>query len=84
MRVRAAAELGAEHLRAVVEHHLAVHERTLATYREIEARDFPGGDSDVRSALLHLVLRHGIETEEASARWCREILEVVDGAALRR
>lgn len=84
VRVRAAAELGPEHLRAVVEHHLAVHERALATYREIEARDFPGADPDVRSALLHLVLRRGIETEEASARWCREVLEVVDGGALRR
>lgn len=84
VRVRAAAALGPEYVRAVVEHHLAAHERALATYREIEARDFPGPDPDAGTALLHLVLRRGIETEDASARWCREVLAVVSGPTVRR
>jgi len=78
VRVRAAASLGAAQVRQTVAHHLAAHERALLTYQEIEARDFAGDEPTSETALLHLVLRRGIETEESWVRWCREVLDVVD------
>jgi DNA-binding PadR family transcriptional regulator len=79
VRVRAAGALGAPHVRDAVAHHLAVHEQTLRTYREIEARDFAADDPSPAAALLHVVLRGGIEVEETWVRWCREVLDLVDG-----
>ncbi|MBF6193855.1 MULTISPECIES: PadR family transcriptional regulator [Nocardia] len=78
IRLRAAAATGDfEGVRAVVTHHLDVHERTLATYREIEERDFSavGDDAD---AMRHLVLKAGLGTERAWADWCREVIEALD------
>ncbi|MGV9974971.1 PadR family transcriptional regulator [Nocardia beijingensis] len=78
IRLRAAAATGDfEGVREVVTHHLDVHERTLATYREIQARDFSdvGGDAD---AMRHLVLKAGLGTERAWVDWCREVIEALD------
>ncbi|BBX83009.1 PadR family transcriptional regulator [Mycolicibacterium aubagnense] len=81
VRVRAAAALGETGaVRAVIAHHLASHQATLANYREIDARDFaaPVADADV---LRHLVLKAGLRTEQAWVDWCREALDVLDRLA---
>jgi DNA-binding PadR family transcriptional regulator len=78
IRVRAAAATGEiAGLRPVIEHHLAVHEATLAAYQEIERRDFEVLP-DLRLRLGHLVLRGGLLLEQAWAEWCREALSVLD------
>ncbi|GAA1357828.1 PadR family transcriptional regulator [Streptomyces beijiangensis] len=73
LRLRAAAVVGAKGLDAEIGRHLALHERQLAEYREIEARDFPRPetlkDSD---RLRHLVLRAGIELETFWTGWLTE------------
>ncbi|MFE9322507.1 PadR family transcriptional regulator [Nocardia sp. NPDC052278] len=78
VRLRAAAAVGDfAGVRKAVAHHLEVHERTYATYRQIEARDFSviGDDSDT---LRHLVLKAGLETERVWADWCREVVDALD------
>lgn len=84
VRVRAAAAVGPEAVGEVVEHHLLRHEAALATYRGIEARDFPSAQETNRSdsdRLLHLVLRRGIEVEQAWVTWCREVLAVTGSSS---
>ncbi|MGW4718672.1 PadR family transcriptional regulator [Nocardia sp. NPDC004260] len=78
IRLRAAAATGDfEGVREVVAHHLAVHEKTFATYREIEARDFPAVGDDA-GAMRHLILKAGLGTERAWVDWCREVIEALD------
>jgi DNA-binding PadR family transcriptional regulator len=70
LRLRAAAVIGAAGLGAEVGRHLALHERQLAEYREIEARDFADPGSLAESdRLRHLVLRAGIELETFWTAW---------------
>ncbi|MCW2652575.1 MAG: hypothetical protein QOE41_882 [Mycobacterium sp.] len=79
VKIRAAAAVGdLEGIRAVVAHHLEVHEKTYATYREIEARDFSVIDNEA-DALKHLVLKGGLRIERAWADWCLEAIEALDG-----
>ncbi|WP_433684796.1 PadR family transcriptional regulator [Nocardia sp. CA-119907] len=78
VRLRAAAAVGDfEGIRDAVANHLEVHERTYATYREIEERDFSaiGDNSD---KVRHLVLKAGLGTERAWADWCREVIATLD------
>lgn len=78
VRLRAAAATGDyESVRAAVEHHLDVHERTYALYREIEDRDF-AAPADGGDALRHMVLKAGLSMERSWADWCREVLETLD------
>ncbi|WP_028659531.1 PadR family transcriptional regulator [Nocardioides insulae] len=78
VKLRAAAALGdPEAVRAPVEHHLALHEANLASYREIEARDFSPAP-DGRAVLQHRVLQAGIELEVTLAQWCRDTLVELD------
>lgn len=78
VQMRAAAALDdPEGIRAVVAHHLEVHERNYEKYREIEARDFAREDDD-SDVLRHLVLKGGIQAERAWAEWCREVIDTLD------
>ncbi|MGD9482308.1 PadR family transcriptional regulator [Streptomyces sp. TRM70308] len=74
LRLRAAAVVGAAGLAPELARHLALHERQLAEYREIERRDFPPGRGDEVGRMQHLVLRAGIELETFWTRWLTEAL----------
>ncbi|MFE9016191.1 PadR family transcriptional regulator [Streptomyces cyaneofuscatus] len=69
LRMRAAAVVGVNGMGTELRRHLALHERQLEEYREIEERDFtpaPEGDAD---RLRHLVLRGGIDLETFWIGW---------------
>lgn len=80
LRMRAAAVVGVNGMGAELRRHLALHERQLAEYREIEERDFtpePEADAD---RLRHLVLRGGIDLETFWIGWLtRAIGDLGDG-----
>ncbi|MFF8032840.1 MULTISPECIES: PadR family transcriptional regulator [unclassified Streptomyces] len=69
LRLRAAAVVGTDGLEADLRRHRELHERQLATYREIEQRDFPPGKDGPEDRLRHLVLRAGIDLETFWTRW---------------
>ncbi|MGW4203489.1 PadR family transcriptional regulator [Streptomyces sp. NPDC004726] len=76
LRLRAAAVVGSEGLKAELERHLALHLRQLEQYREIEERDFPPERLVAeRDRLQHRVLRAGIELESFWTTWLSETLE---------
>ncbi|MFD3410125.1 PadR family transcriptional regulator [Streptomyces cyaneofuscatus] len=78
LRMRAAAVIGVNGMGAELRRHLALHERQLAEYREIEERDFtpaPEGDAD---RLRHLVLRGGIDLETFWIRWLTRAIGDLD------
>lgn len=78
VKMRAAAAVGdLNGVRAVVAHHLEVHEQTYAKYKEIEERDFSVIE-DAADTMRFLVLKGGIATERAQANWCREVLDTMD------
>jgi DNA-binding PadR family transcriptional regulator len=78
VRLRAAAATGdVAAVRAAIVHHLDVHERRLANYREIDRRDFSTTDQDA-DVVRHLVLKAGLRTEQAWVDWCREALQMID------
>ncbi|GAB2699498.1 PadR family transcriptional regulator [Kitasatospora kifunensis] len=74
LRLRAAAVVGAPGLAAELERHLALHERQLAEYLEIEERDFPVEKAADENRLQHLVLRAGIGMEAFWIQWLTEAL----------
>ncbi|MEU3208730.1 PadR family transcriptional regulator [Streptomyces cyaneofuscatus] len=79
LRMRAAAVVGANGMGTELRRHLALHERQLAEYREIEERDFtpaPEGDAD---RLRHLVLRGGIDLETFWISWLTHAIGDLDG-----
>ncbi|MFJ8199386.1 PadR family transcriptional regulator [Streptomyces sp. NPDC096152] len=75
LRLRAAAVVGTTGLEADLRRHLELHEEQLATYREIERRDFPPGKDGPQERLQHLVLRAGIDLETFWTGWLRSALE---------
>ncbi|WP_433755768.1 PadR family transcriptional regulator [Nocardia sp. CA-135398] len=78
VRLRAAAAIGSfEDVRDEVAHHLEVHEKTYATYRQIEERDFSATGTDAEK-IRHTVLKAGLAIERAWADWCREAIEALD------
>jgi len=78
VRLRAAAATGdVAAARAAIVHHLDVHERRLANYREIDRRDFSITDQDA-DIVRHLVLKAGMRTEQAWVDWCRDALLMID------
>ncbi|QNP68580.1 PadR family transcriptional regulator [Streptomyces roseirectus] len=74
LRLRAAAVVGTAGLATDLTRHLALHQRQLAEYQEIEARDFPPGDDSTQARLHHLVLRAGIELETFWTDWLARAL----------
>ncbi|GHH93601.1 PadR family transcriptional regulator [Streptomyces capillispiralis] len=69
LRLRAAAVVGTTGLEADLRRHRELHERQLATYLEIEQRDFPPGKDGPEDRLRHLVLRAGIDLETFWTQW---------------
>ncbi|MFM9445548.1 PadR family transcriptional regulator [Streptomyces acidiscabies] len=80
LRLRAAAVVGTAGLAADLTRHLALHQRQLAEYEEIETRDFPPGDESAQARLQHLVLRAGIALETFWTSWLTEALAEVSEA----
>ncbi|MHB9864244.1 PadR family transcriptional regulator [Streptomyces sp. YIM S03343] len=78
LRLRAAAVVGTAGLGTELRRHLELHERQLAEYREIEARDFPPERDSPEDRLRHLVLRAGIDLETFWAGWLTHALEEFD------
>ncbi|MGW2829657.1 PadR family transcriptional regulator [Streptomyces sp. NPDC001286] len=75
LRMRAAAVVGTEGIEADLRRHLALHQRQLAEYEEIEKRDFPPGRDSAQDRLRHLVLRAGIDLETFWTQWLAHALE---------
>ncbi|MGV9284065.1 PadR family transcriptional regulator [Streptomyces sp. NPDC003730] len=71
LRLRAAAVVGTAGIEADLRRHLELHERQLAEYEEIEARDFPPDRHSTEDRLRHLVLRAGIDLETFWTGWLR-------------
>lgn len=70
LRVRAAAAVGTTRgLGPELRRHLSLHRRQLATYTEIEQRDFPTSGAAGENRLQHLVLRAGIDLETFWVQW---------------
>ncbi|MFF8839407.1 PadR family transcriptional regulator [Streptomyces sp. NPDC015130] len=70
LRMRAAAIVGADGLRAELERHLALHQEQLDEYLAIEERDFPAERRRTEpDRLRHLVLRGGVDLERFWVEW---------------
>ncbi|MEE4424216.1 PadR family transcriptional regulator, partial [Streptomyces bugieae] len=77
LRLRAAAVVGRAGLDAELRRHLALHERQLAEYEEIEERDF-GAVAGPEDRLRRLVLRAGVGLETFWVQWLQEALAEVE------
>ncbi|MET8569475.1 PadR family transcriptional regulator [Streptomyces sp. NPDC004783] len=75
LRLRAAAVVGTTGIEDDLRRHLELHERQLATYEEIEERDFPPEKDSTEDRLRHLVLRAGIDLETFWTQWLRHALD---------
>ncbi|MEU1529447.1 PadR family transcriptional regulator [Streptomyces fagopyri] len=75
LRLRASAVVGTAGIEADLRRHLALHQRQLAEYEEIQERDFPPGRNAPEDRLRHLVLRAGIDLETFWTRWLSHALE---------
>ncbi|GAA0446204.1 PadR family transcriptional regulator [Streptomyces olivaceiscleroticus] len=84
LRLRAAAVVGTGDLADEFARHLGLHERQLAEYQEIEARDFPPARTAEADRLQHLVLRAGIAQETFWVQWLTESLEELRALESRR
>lgn len=91
LRMRAAAVVGTDGLPDELRRHLALHERQLAEYTDIEARDFAAepmertesSDTAGRTEadrLRHLVLRAGMDLERMWVEWLTEALRGASAA----
>ncbi|BAU81264.1 transcriptional regulator, padR family [Streptomyces laurentii] len=80
LRMRAAAVVGGHGLREELERHLALHQRQLAEYLDIEVRDFPPARrTSEPDRLRHLVLRGGIDLERFWVHWLTDALSELGG-----
>ena len=84
LRLRAAAVVGTAGIEADLRRHLALHQRQLAEYEEIEERDFAPGKDAPQDRLRHLVLRAGIDLETFWTQWLTHALEEFEEAARAR
>lgn len=75
LRLRAAAVVGTDGIETDLRHHLALHQRQLTEYEEIEKRDFPPGRGSPQDRLQHLVLRAGIDLETFWTQWLTHAIE---------
>ncbi|MBO1337969.1 PadR family transcriptional regulator [Streptomyces sp. VRA16 Mangrove soil] len=74
LRLRSAAVVGVEGVDADLRRHLDLHRSQLATYLEIEKRDFPPDKDSEPDRLQHAVLRAGIDLETFWVRWLERTL----------
>ncbi|MER7677868.1 PadR family transcriptional regulator [Streptomyces sp. NPDC096934] len=86
LRLRASAVVGTVGIAPDLRRHLALHQRQLAEYQEIEERDFPPGRDSPQDRLRHLVLRAGIDLETFWTQWLSHALAEfghLEGASAR-
>ncbi|MDX1756222.1 MAG: PadR family transcriptional regulator [Marinobacter sp.] len=81
VKLRAEAILGPLGVRQEMQRLWAYHEERLATYRQIEQRDFAGEHLTVAQQLQHRVLRMGIMKEENWLAWAGETLTLLETIA---
>ncbi|MFE9994777.1 PadR family transcriptional regulator [Streptomyces avermitilis] len=74
LRLRASAVVGTEGIEADLRRHLALHQRQLTEYEEIQDRDFGPGKDTPQDRLRHLVLRAGIDLETFWTQWLTHAL----------
>ncbi|MGW3580021.1 PadR family transcriptional regulator [Streptomyces rubiginosohelvolus] len=80
LRMRAAAVVGTHGMGPELGRHLALHERQLAEYQEIEERDFTPLPTTDEGRLRHLVLRGGIDLETFWIGWLTRAIADLDTA----
>ncbi|MDX2917207.1 MULTISPECIES: PadR family transcriptional regulator [Streptomyces] len=80
LRMRAAAVVGTHGMGAELRRHLALHERQLAEYEEIEERDFTPPPTTDEGRLRHLVLRGGLDLETFWIGWLTRAIADLDTA----
>lgn len=78
VKLRAEAVLGPLGARDELLRLTASHEERLATYRQIESRDFSGNDLSPAQQLQHRVLCMGILSEESWLAWAQDTLPVLE------
>lgn len=74
LRLRSAAVVGTGGIDDDLRRHLELHRRKLATYLEIDERDFPPEKDTVPDRLQHAVLRAGIDLETFWVQWIERTL----------
>ncbi|BAC69001.1 PadR family transcriptional regulator [Streptomyces avermitilis] len=74
LRLRASAVVGTEGIEDDLRRHLALHQRQLTEYEEIQDRDFGPGKDTPQDRLRHLVLRAGIDLETFWTQWLTHAL----------
>ncbi|QKW05169.1 PadR family transcriptional regulator [Streptomyces sp. NA04227] len=79
LRLRAAGVLGTEGVADELRRHLALHQRQLADYEEIEKRDVARSKDTERDRMQRLVLRGGIMMETFWVEWLAEALREFPG-----
>lgn len=77
LRLRAEALIGPTAVKQDIKRRLGMHRQKLASYRQIEAHDFPSGDLSREKQLQHLVLTAGIMLETFWVEWSEKALEVL-------
>lgn len=78
VRMRAAAVLGECDIVPVLAARLAGHRERLASFREIERRDFAGRELTPPAQLQWLILDLGIRSEELWISFCSDAITAVD------
>ncbi|MEU6847204.1 PadR family transcriptional regulator [Streptomyces sp. NPDC046716] len=78
LRLRSAAVVGTSGVDAELHRHLDLHRRQLATYEEIDRRDFPPEKDSEADRLRHAVLRAGIDLETFWVRWLERTLSELE------
>ncbi|MDX1457205.1 MAG: PadR family transcriptional regulator [Marinobacter sp.] len=78
VKLRAEAILGPMGVLQEMNRLWAYHEERLATYRQIEQRDFTGDQLSDAQQLQHRVLKMGIMKEENWLAWARDTLALLD------
>ena len=85
IKLRAEAVIGPHGLDRELGRLMDEHRARLATYLDIEQRDFAAGDMSTAQKLQHAVLRAGIVAEQGWLAWAGEVLPVLqerDGRVL--
>lgn len=77
VRLRAAAVVKATSLADELENLAARHRQKLALYQDIEVRDFPPGPQSREQKLRHLVLKVGIDFEQARIDLCENAIKLL-------
>lgn len=81
VKVRAAAVIGPNGLKADLLTRLASHQDRLAEYRQIEKKDFANCTAKPERNLQYLLLQAGIEYESMYIHFCKTVLEQLEAIA---